>query len=338
MDTAVSSFDFPPWALDYVDCINQEISSLYVYSKTDLDRAAVDAISKGKRVRAILALLWCELLSGEYKPAAAVAVAYEIAHAAALVQDDVIDRSDSRRGEKSIVGKYGISGAILTSNTLLFHVPTMIAKYGRQGADSEMLCRLLELLGECYRSATLGEFLDLEMAETENVSEEEYTEMIRLKTGALIGAASASGALIGSGLRDQEMIANAYAFGESLGVAYQVQDDLLDLLGDESEIGKPVFTDMKSGKKSLALIHLLKQSSEEESRFLRSLLAGRESYQPSEVKKLRELLTKYGSAQYATKFALAYTEKAESILASLRDSKAKSRLLELSNFLANRKY
>ena len=120
----------------------------------------LNAISKGKRIRAVLALLWCEALSDDYRRAAPVAVAYELAHAAALVQDDIIDNSYLRRGEKSIVGKYGISGAILTSNTLLFQVPNLIAECGRRGSDSTTLCSLLDLLGDCYRSATLGEFLD----------------------------------------------------------------------------------------------------------------------------------------------------------------------------------
>ena len=338
MESGASSFEFPSWIVDYVDCINQEISTINANAKTGLDRAAIDAISKGKRVRAILALLWCELLSGDYKPAAAVAVAYEIAHAAALVQDDVIDRSDSRRGERSIVGKYGVSGAILTSNMLLFHVPNMIAKYGRQGADSETLCRLLDLLGECYRSATLGEFLDLEMADKETVSEEEYSEMIRLKTGALIGASSASGALIGGAVEDHKIVSNAYTFGECLGVAYQVQDDLLDLLGEEEAIGKPIFADMRSGKKSLALIHLMDHCSEQEVKFVKSLLRKSEPYHQSEINKLRELLIKHGSAAYAQRFASGYIERAEKALSSMKDSEAKDRLLELSHFLATRKY
>ncbi|MGI0092395.1 MAG: polyprenyl synthetase family protein, partial [Nitrososphaerales archaeon] len=248
-----ASFTLPSWLEEYVECINHEIYLHYGEEgkKSELDRAAIDAIAKGKRIRAILALLWSEALSGDYERAAPVAVAYELAHAAALVQDDIIDSSDMRRGEKSIVGKYGISGAILTSNTLLFHVPNLIAECGRSGSGAPTLCRLLDVLGECYRSATLGEYLDLEMAERDNASEDEYAEMIRLKTGALIGASSASGAIIGSNLNDEKAINGAFQFGEWLGMAYQIQDDVLDLIGDESTIGKPIFTDIKRGKKSL---------------------------------------------------------------------------------------
>jgi geranylgeranyl diphosphate synthase type I len=338
MTNEAVALNSPPWLSEYADCINEEILSHYGDGKTELDKAALDAISKGKRVRAVLALLWCEALGGDYKRAAPVAVAYELAHAAALVQDDIIDSSDMRRGEKSIVGKYGTSGAILTSNTLLFLVPNLIAECGRRGSDSETLCRLLDMLGECYRSATVGEFMDLEMAERDEVSESEYNEMIRLKTGALIGASSASGAIVGSASVDNDGISAAYGFGESLGMAYQVQDDLLDLLGEESVIGKPIFTDIKRGKKSLVLIHLLKHCSSEETAFIRTMFGRSGSYEGWEVEKIRSLLTKYDSARYAQSFAERWMKKAERLLLSVRESRARDRLLELSMYLAMRKY
>ncbi|MGA2874320.1 MAG: polyprenyl synthetase family protein [Nitrososphaerales archaeon] len=338
MTNEAVSLALPAWLEEYTNCINEEIILHYGNGKTELDRAALDAISKGKRIRAVLALLWCEALSDDYKRAAPVAVAYELAHAAALVQDDIIDNSYLRRGEKSIVGKYGLSGAILTSNTLLFQVPNLIAECGRRGSDSATICRLLDLLGECYRSATLGEFLDLEMADQDHASEAQYCEMIRLKTGALIGASSASGAIVGSALKDKDAINAAYGFGESLGIAYQVQDDLLDLVGDESVIGKPIFTDIRRGKKSLVLIHLLSQCTEEESKFMKTLFGRLGSYEEWEVEKARSLLTSYDSAMYAQKFALRHMEHAEKLLLSVRASKARDRLLELSSYLAMRKY
>ena len=338
MTSKAVALNSPPWLQEYADCINQEILSRRSSGKTDLDAAALEAVSSGKRIRAVLALLWCEALGKDYRLAAPVAVAYELAHAAALVQDDVIDDSDMRRGEKSIVGKYGTSGAILTSNTLLFHVPNLVADCGRLGANSETICRLLDMLGDCYRSATLGEFMDLEMADREEVSESEYNEMIRLKTGALIGAASASGAIVGSALGDSDAIKAAFGFGESLGMAYQVQDDILDLLGDEDVIGKPIFTDIKRGKKSLVMIHLMQHCTSEESYFVRAMFGRRGSYGEQEVQRIRSLLVKYGSTNYALSFARQCTKRAEELLLSVRESRARDRLFELSNYLTTRKY
>ncbi len=338
MTNEAFSLTLPTWLGEYADCIDSEILSRYGKGKTELDKAAIDAISKGKRIRAVLALLWCEAVGGDFRRAAPIAVAYELAHAAALVQDDIIDDSSLRRGEKSIFGKYGVSGAILASNTLLFQVPNLIAECGRRGADSPTLSRLLDLLGDCYRSATIGEFLDLQMAERDHVSEAEYCEMIKMKTGALIGASSASGALIGSSTKDKAMIDSAYDFGEALGMAYQVQDDILDLMGEESVMGKPIFTDIKRGKKSLVLIHFLNLCTEEESKFIRSLFARNGSYEYWEIEKARNLLTKYNSPKYAQKVAQNYMERAEKLLLSVNSSTARERLLELSSYLAMRKY
>ncbi|MDG6924369.1 MAG: polyprenyl synthetase family protein, partial [Nitrososphaerota archaeon] len=172
----------PPWLEEYVDCIDSQLSELYLgrpqsSRTTTLQRAAADALSTGgKRVRAVLALLWCEAFSGDYKRAIPVAVAYELAHATALIQDDIIDHSDLRRGKESTVAKYGLSKAVLASDLLLFHVPKMIAGYG--DLSSERLCWLFDLVGESCRATTWGEFLDLEMAAAGDgdVSEKEYEE------------------------------------------------------------------------------------------------------------------------------------------------------------------
>lgn len=338
MTNEAVSLEFPPWLDEYASCINNEINAHYGAGETELDRVALEALSKGKRIRAVLALLWCEALGEDYHLAAPVAVAYELAHAAALVQDDMIDGSNMRRGEKSIIGKYGTSGAILASNTLLFQVPSLIAECGRQGSNSTTLCELLELLGKCYRSATLGEYLDLEMASRVEVTEKDYAEMIRLKTGALIGAAAASGAIIGSESKNTEAIRAAFAFGESLGMAYQVQDDLLDLMGDESIIGKPIFTDIRRGKKSLPIIHLLSNSSVEECNFIQSLFGRDGSYEKREIDRIRKLLVRSGSAEYAREFAGRCIRKAEESLSRASESGARVRLLELSSYLAMRKY
>ena len=291
-------------------------------------------------MRAVLALLWCEAICGEYARAAAIAAAYELAHGAALVQDDVIDHSPLRRGEPSIPGKYGVSGAILASNTLLFYVPKLIAEFGRKSGDAILVSRLLELFGECYRSSTLGEYFDLEMAgSTSTISEADYERMIRLKTGSLIGAASASGALIGRGAVDEDLLCAAYQYGESLGIAYQIQDDILDIFGDEKTIGKPIFNDLAGGKKSLMIIRLLQQCDSDEREFVNQNVSRRKkSFGEDEILRTRSLLKKYDCEAYAKEFASRYIRRAESSLSGLGNSKARKRLSELSYYLAARNY
>jgi geranylgeranyl diphosphate synthase type I len=338
MPENVSVSIFPAWLQDYQRIINDRISIEFKGEISELDRVAMEEVSGGKRIRAVLAMLWCEAYCGDADPVVPIAVAYELAHAAALVQDDIIDNSDSRRGAKSLAGKYGVSRAILAANALLFYVPKMIAKYGRKDSNVDTICKLLDLLGDCCHSATTGEFLDLELANLGKVRESQYLNMIRLKTGALIAASCASGALIGGGPKNWNPVRGASTFGESLGIAYQIQDDILDFLGDESVLGKPAFTDIRNGKTSLVLIHLMKNCSDEETQFVNALIGRREPFEDWESDRLRTLLTKYGSADYARNLAGAYIQRGEAILKGLVESKARDRLFELSNYLASRNY
>jgi geranylgeranyl diphosphate synthase type I len=324
------------WLAEYVDVVNEELSGLYPQpGQTSLEKAVADALSVGgKRVRATLALLWCEAYSGDYRPAVPLAVAYELAHASALVQDDIIDHSEMRRGMKSIEAKYGLTTAILASDLLLFNVPREVAKYG--SLDSGRLAKIFDLVGEACRATTWGEFLDMEMAGGTEGTEKDYEEMIRLKTSTLLSAPCTSGALVGGASEEQAALAGRY--GEELGMAYQIQDDALDLVGDESTLGKPVLTDLRGGKKSVILLHCLSHCSGEDRRFILGLLNRVGPYGEQEVTRLKGLIEENGSLKYAKGRVLTYTDRAREVLRSAPDNRAKSRLLELTDYLASRYY
>lgn len=324
------------WLKDYAESINSALGELNPSgSKTELERAVDDALSiGGKRVRGILALLWCEECSGDYSQAIPLAVAYELAHASALVQDDIIDRSKMRRGRESIEAKYGLTTALLASDLLLFNVPKMIAKYST--LESGRLAKVFDLVGEACRATTWGEFIDMEMAREKGGTERRYEEMIRLKTSSLLSAPCASGALIG-GANDEEVRA-ASAFGEQVGMAYQIQDDTLDLTGEESELGKPVFTDIRGGKKSVVLLHCVSRCSDEDKDFVAGLVNRSGAYSQSEISKLRGLIEETGSLEYARRKIVQHTISASKILDSVPETVARSRLRELTEYLATRYY
>jgi geranylgeranyl diphosphate synthase type I len=325
-----------PWLKDYVEPVNSALEELNLLSgATALENAVTDALSAGgKRVRGTLALLWCEAYSGQCEPAVPLAVAYELAHASALVQDDILDRSGMRRGKESIVAKYGINTAILASDLLLFNVPKMVAKY--DALESRRLAKIFDLVGEACRATTWGEFIDMEMARGVEETEQAYEEMIRLKTSSLLSAPCASGALVGGISEDRTILASR--FGEELGMAYQIQDDTLDIVGDESSLGKPVFTDLRGGKKGLALIHCLTRCSTDERRFVTGLLNRSGSYEQEETAKLQRLLEVHGSLAYVRQRVLDHTEAAKETLGSLPNNGARSRLVELTDYLASRYY
>jgi geranylgeranyl diphosphate synthase type I len=325
-----------PWLKDYVEPVNSALCELSVgRGSTALENALSDALSAGgKRVRATLALLWCEVYSGDFKPAIPLAVAYELAHASALVQDDIIDHSEMRRGKESIEAKYGLTTAMLASDLLLFNVPKMVARYADM--ESWRLAKVFDLVGEACRATTWGEFIDTEMAQEEEETEHAYEEMIRLKTSSLLSAPCASGALVGGG--SEEHAALASRFGEELGLAYQIQDDTLDLIGDESALGKPVFTDLRGGKRSLVLIHCLSRCTVDDRRFVFSLLNRSGPYAQQEVSRLMKLIEELGSLDHANEMVLRHTEAARDVLDTLPESGARSRLLKLTDYLAARYY
>jgi geranylgeranyl pyrophosphate synthase len=324
------------WLKDYVGPINSALEELNKRSgSTPLENAVEDAlVAGGKRIRGTLALLWCEAYSGDYKPAVPLAVAYELAHASALVQDDVLDNSRMRRGKESIVAKYGLSTAILASDLLLFNVPKMVAAYESLG--SKRLAKIFDLVGEACRATTWGEFVDMEMARGEDGTEQAYEEMIRLKTSSLLSAPCASGALVGGASEEGTDLASR--FGEEIGLAYQIQDDTLDLVGDESTLGKPIFTDLRGGKKGLVLIHCLSRCESEDRKFVSGLLNRSGAYGPDDASRLKRLFEETGSLDYARDKVMHHTNAARDILGSLREGRTKSRLLELTDYLATRYY
>jgi geranylgeranyl diphosphate synthase, type I len=324
------------WLKDYVEPVNSALEDLNPPgSRTALENAVTDALSiGGKRVRATLALLWCEVYSGGYKQAIPLAVAYELAHASALVQDDIIDGSRMRRGRASIDAKYGLTTALLASDLLLFNVPKMIAKYS--SLESGRLVKILDLVGEACRATTWGEFIDMEMAHAGEGTEIRYEEMIRLKTSSLLSAPCASGALVG-GASDKEVDV-AKTFGEEVGMAYQVQDDALDLTGEETDLGKPVLTDLRGGKKSIVLLHCLSRSGASDRAFVASLANRSGPYGADEIAKLRGLIEEKGSLDYARQKIVRHTANAAKILDSVPEGTAKSRLQELTEYLAARYY
>jgi geranylgeranyl pyrophosphate synthase len=325
------------WLSEYIDAIDKQLSELFNNPATNLEKAASEALSNGgKRVRAVLALLMCELFSGDYGPAVPIAVAYELAHASALIQDDIIDSSNMRRGGSSIVSKYGLSNAILTSDFLLFNVPKIMASYG-DTLESSKLAKLFDLLGEACRGATWGEFLDLDLSRESRVSELEYENMIKSKTASLIAAPAASGAIIGGASEGDCAI--AYKFGELLGMAYQVHDDALDLFGDERAIGKPIFTDLRSGKKNLILIHCLNHCTDEEERFLNTLVGRIGGYDKEEIIRSRFILQKYGSLNYSKSRSVKFVDEAKELFTKFPSySETRNSLLALTDYLSERYY
>ena len=205
--------------------------------------------SGGKRLRPGLVLMTAQSFGGEkaleaaQKPAAGI----EMFHNFTLLHDDVMDNSEMRRGRESVWKKWDNTTAILSGDTMLTLATELVAH-----VDDSKLRKVLEIFNNMALEVYEGQRLDLDFEKTEVVNSDTYIEMIRKKTGALLGAAAAIGAVIGNA--SDKDISAMITFGNMLGIAFQIQDDWLDTFGDSSTFGKPIGGDILNDKKTFLLV------------------------------------------------------------------------------------
>lgn len=202
----------------------------------------------GKRIRPVLMLMAYELYRDDVETILPTALGLEMYHNYTLLHDDVMDRADMRRGKPTVHKVWNENTAILSGDAML------VLAYQLMGqARAEHLKAVLDLFTETALEIGEGQQYDMEFEQRMDVREEEYIEMIRLKTSVLLACAVKMGAMqAGASATDQEHL---YAFGESLGLAFQLQDDLLDVYGDPKTFGKKIGGDILEGKKTYMLIN-----------------------------------------------------------------------------------
>ncbi len=320
----------------YIDKPNAAISIYFDEQQSDLHCLAKEAVvNGGKRIRGLLCLLSCEAVSGSYSDAIAIAVGYEFYHAAALLQDDIIDCADYRRGELSAYKKYGVNITLLTSDFLLFELNQILAK-STKSIDNERLSLILAAFGKYAQLATLGEYLDIKLGNGESLELSDYIEMVTYKTGALLSAAAVTGAIIGHATPEEIEILTTYT--DNHGIAYQIYDDILDITGTPEKIGKPTFNDLVGGKKNILILHLLSELAtrkDERKSFIEGLI-NKKHISNEDKAQVLSLLNELNSIQYANNLANHYHNLGLEALARLKVSNAKDQLIKLSSYLSTR--
>lgn len=202
----------------------------------------------GKRIRPSFVLMAYNLFHDDVDRILPVATALETYHNYTLLHDDLMDKADMRRGRPTVHKKWDDNTAILSGDTMLVLAYEHLAK-----CDTKYLKPALDLFTETALEVSEGQQFDMEFETRNDVAEEEYIEMIRLKTSVLLAYALKMGAVV-AGASDAD--ANAlYAFGEKVGLAFQLQDDLLDVYGDPKVFGKAIGGDITSNKKTFMLIN-----------------------------------------------------------------------------------
>lgn len=211
----------------------------------------------GKRVRPLLLLMAYNIYRQDVAPALYPAVAMETYHNYTLIHDDVMDRADIRRGMPTVCAKWGDTPAILSGDTMLVLAYEFISH-----VPGDRLPSMLSLFTETAKEIGEGQQYDLDFEKRDDVAENEYMEMIRLKTSVLLAASLKMGAILaGATADDQEAL---YGFGERMGLAFQLQDDLLDVYADEALFGKKIGGDICCNKKTFLLITAMNRASNEQ--------------------------------------------------------------------------
>ena len=239
-----------------------------------------------------------------------------------------MDQDDMRRGMPSVHKVWGDDVAILAGDTLFSKAFEIII--GTEGTSSDQNNKALATVADACVKICEGQASDMGFEERFDVAEDEYMEMIFKKTGALIAAATKAGAIMGGA--SDEVIDAMYEYGRLIGLAFQIQDDYLDLASDEETLGKPIGSDIVKGKMTIIAIKGL--ASDDSGRLLEILKA--ENNSQDEIDEAIEILTDCGAIEYARNLAQESVEKAKEVLEILDDSSSKQVLIDIADFVLER--
>jgi geranylgeranyl diphosphate synthase type II len=278
----------------------------------------------GKRMRPMLSLMACKMTGSAFEKALPAALAVEYFHNFSLIHDDIMDAAPIRRGQATVHEKWNANIAILSGDVLLVKAYEQLAKY-----DSSTFHALFNVFNKTAIEVCEGQQMDMDFELRNQVSEAEYLEMIRLKTSVLLGCALQMGGLVGgASQKDAQLL---YSFGEELGLAFQIQDDILDLYGDTAQVGKQVGGDVLANKKTLLSISANKVANNTQ---LQTLAALEQLQDPLlKVEKIKELYTALGARHYCEEQMKAHHQKALVALSRIEIDGTKSELEELAEFL-----
>lgn len=247
----------------------------------------------GKRVRPLLCLLATRLYSDNIATALPIARALEVFHNFTLLHDDLMDKSPIRRGQPTVYRKWNDNTAILSGDAM-----SIEAYRSLEGIENpQLLFKVLPFFNKMAIEICKGQQYDMDFEERELVSVAEYIEMIRLKTAVLLGAALRLGALAAGAYDSDAQILDEV--GQALGLAFQIQDDYLDVYGDEKTFGKPIGGDIMNGKKTLMLLYTQAKLEREDRAELDRLMQLGQEHKEERISGVRLLYDKAGTPIYA---------------------------------------
>lgn len=274
-------------------------------------------MSKGKRLRPILVILSAQSIGRNRDDFMSLALAFELVHTATLIHDDIVDQDEIRRGKPTLHKKWSLKDAILAGDALIALSINLASKYGET---------IIKTVAKCALELCEGEHMDINPS-LKTATEESYFKMIERKTASIFRDAAYCGALVGGGTTSEALSLSKY--GENLGIAYQLRDDLLDLKSSIESIPK-----LKTRRISLPLIHLYEKSDLKRRAQLENDLFGEEqNCSPVVAKRVGRMLLESGSVAYCKRRLAEYAQKSFDSLKPLKENAYKSYLIQMMDFL-----
>ena len=287
--------------------------------------------SGGKRVRPLLTPASCLLFTDRAEKALPAAMGIEVFHNFTLLHDDIMDRAELRRGRPTVHSRWNDNVAILSGDAMVVCAYDLISR-----SEPDKLAPILRVFNALALGVCEGQQYDMDFEETEGVTVERYIEMIRLKTSVMVGGAARIGAIAGSApQREEERL---YDFGVNLGLAFQLQDDVLDTYGDEKTFGKQIGGDIVTNKKTFLLIRALELAKGGTKNYLQRLLSGKEQKtREGKIAAVRAVYDAVGVRELAEREIERYFDRAETLLGEVEVPEArKGPMREIMHLLVKR--
>ena len=284
----------------------------------------------GKRIRPVLMLLGYNLFKEKPEDILMPALGLETYHNYTLLHDDLMDNADMRRGQPTVHKKWDANTAILSGDSMLVLAYQRVAT-----CDAAHLPQVLELFTETALEIGEGQQYDMDFETRNDVTEDEYIEMIRLKTSVLLACALKMGAILGDA--SQEDADLLYQFGEKIGLAFQLQDDLLDVYGDPKVFGKAIGGDITSNKKTYMLINAVNRANAQQRAELMRWIEAKEFNRAEKVAAVTRLYDEIGIRKLCEEKINFYFEQGKKLLEQVHvDSARKEQLRQYTNEMMHR--
>ncbi|MBI3357701.1 MAG: polyprenyl synthetase family protein [Nitrospirae bacterium] len=279
----------------------------------------------GKRIRPLLLLLSARLCGYSDKDHHQLGSLVEFIHTATLLHDDVVDDADIRRGRRTARKVWGNQISILVGDYLYTKAMCLVVEFHSQGIN--------EVLAEACKKMAEGEVLQLYYNGNPAMPEIDYIKIVEHKTAGLIAAACRMGAILADASEAQQEA--LFRFGQYLGIAFQVADDTLDYTANGESLGKTIGQDLRQGKATLPLLHLLQQCSEQDGRMIKDRMETR-TLSTADLERILFLMTEYGSITYAMDRARTYIAAAKHELDRFEDCTARRALAVAADYMITR--